>query len=193
MKVTDYGLTREGKCYCGGNGTLPTRWVPPEALERRRWSEKSNVWAFGVLMWELWSAARIPFAFEGNDENVARRVCEGERLPRPSRCPESVYAAMQKCWATTAQDRPSFRDLRNNLLELYGATVLEAAQEGEGSGGNCVICLGTPAEPHFGPLRPPVCLPRVASPDGGRNMPCMPPACARDGESVPSLTSAQEV
>ena len=125
VKVTDYGLTREGQYYYGGNEELPIRWMPPEALEKRRWSEKSDVWAFGVLMWELWSAALIPFAFEGNDENVARRVCEGERLPRPSRCPESVYAVMQKCWAPTAQGRPSFRDLRNDLLELYGAAVLE--------------------------------------------------------------------
>ena len=138
VKVTDYGLTREGQ--------LPIRWMPPEALERRRWSEKSDVWAFGVLMWELWSAALIPFAFEGNDKDVARQVCEGERLPKPTRCPESVYAVMQKCWARSPQGRPSFRDLRNDLQELYDAALPEAAQEEGGSGGTCVICLGAPAE-----------------------------------------------
>ena len=152
VKVTDYGLTREGQYYYGRNEELPTRWMPPEALQRRRWSEKSDVWAFGVLMWELWSAALIPFAFEGNDENIARRVCDGERLPRPTRCPESIYAVMQKCWAQTAQGRPTFRDVRNDLLELYGAAVLmgqtaEAAEDGEDDdGGACVICLDAPAE-----------------------------------------------
>ena len=157
VKVTDYGLTREGQYYYGGNEELPIRWMPPEALERRRWSEKSDVWAFGVLMWELWSGARIPFAFEGNDKDVARQVCEGERLPRPSTCPESVYTVMQKCWARTAQGRPSFRDLRNDLLELYGAAVLEgraagAAQDGEQDAARtCVICLDAPAEVAFDP------------------------------------------
>ena len=50
------------------------RWMPPEAIQRRKFSEKSDVWAFGVLLWELWSYAQIPFHLISNDEEVARRT-----------------------------------------------------------------------------------------------------------------------
>ena len=51
-QVTDYGLTREGTYYAGGIEGMPVRWMSPEALEERRWSEKSDVYAFGVVLWE---------------------------------------------------------------------------------------------------------------------------------------------
>ena len=81
VKVADYGLTRSGAYYYSCEDQVPVRWMPPEALLRRRWSEKSDVWSFGVLLWELWSAALVPYSFIGAEE-VARRVCDGDRLPQ---------------------------------------------------------------------------------------------------------------
>uniref|UniRef100_A0A061S910 Fibroblast growth factor receptor 1 n=1 Tax=Tetraselmis sp. GSL018 TaxID=582737 RepID=A0A061S910_9CHLO len=118
VKVADYGLTREGKYYYGGKGVLPLRWMSPEAITRRRWTEKSDVWAFGVLMWELWSAGVEPFAFVSSDEEVAKRIVSGEILPKPIGCSDNVYALMKRCWAAPAQ-RPTFRELRDDLLDLY--------------------------------------------------------------------------
>uniref|UniRef100_A0A061R3F0 C-src tyrosine kinase n=2 Tax=Tetraselmis sp. GSL018 TaxID=582737 RepID=A0A061R3F0_9CHLO len=119
VKVTDYGLTQEGLCYYGGSEAVPIRWMPPEALKRRKWSEKSDIWAFGVLMWELWSAAEVPFAFVSSDEEVARIVTRGQRLEKPEGCPDCVFALMQRCWEGQAECRPSFQELQTELLSLY--------------------------------------------------------------------------
>jgi len=118
VKVADYGLTCDGMVYYGGAEALPLRWMPPEAIRRRRWSEKSDVWAFGVLMWELWSSGIIPYTFLDN-ESAARCVVNGDRLQRPDRCPASAYAVMQRCWAENHADRPTFRELKADLLDLY--------------------------------------------------------------------------
>ena len=73
------------------------RWMPPEAIDRRRWSEKSDVWAFGVTLWEILSDAMMPFRFVGSDELVAQRVCSGERLTQPDGSPPALYALLQLC------------------------------------------------------------------------------------------------
>ena len=67
VKLTDYGLTKEGKYCYGGGDSIPMRWIPPETIKKRRWSETSDVWALGVLMWEMWSMADVPFAFVTSD------------------------------------------------------------------------------------------------------------------------------
>ena len=122
VKVADYGLTKKGTYYYGGNACLPMRWMPPEALKKRKWSEKSDVWAFGVLLWELWTMGDIPFALESDDKVVAERVIAGERLPREG-CPEGVYTLMELCWAALPKDRPTFSELQHKLLDLYTDAV----------------------------------------------------------------------
>jgi len=144
VKITDYGLTREGLCYYGGSEAVPIRWIPPEALKRRRWTEKSDVWAFGVLMWELWSAAQIPYSLIGSDEEVGRLVCSGRRLEQPEGCPDSVYTLMARCWEERAIHRPSFKELRAELLNIYvdfvarqfSSTYLDAEYQFR----ECVVC-----------------------------------------------------
>eukprot|EP00900_Chrysochromulina_parva_P014236 jgi/Chrpa1/22813/Chrysochromulina_OHIO_Genome00009326-RA len=86
VKITDFGLVQ--------GEAVPFRWMPPEALQRRRFSEKSDVWAFGVTAWELLTGGQIPFAFIAFTEAVAERVCGGERLKRPGECPDALWALM---------------------------------------------------------------------------------------------------
>ena len=81
---------------------IPMRWIPPETIKKRRWSEKSDVWAFGVLM-------IVGNVVDGrcslcicdqctSDEEVAKQVTARERLDQPNRCPDDVYEVMQQCW-----------------------------------------------------------------------------------------------
>ena len=73
--MSDYGLTREGEYYYSQTtADLPIRWMAPEALTKRRWSEKSDVWSFGVMLWELWTAGEMPFALEESNQAVAQKV-----------------------------------------------------------------------------------------------------------------------
>ena len=143
VKITDYGLAKDASTYYYASGdVLPMRWMSPEAIQRRRFSEKSDVWAFGVLLWELWSYAMIPYGVIGDDAEVARRVVAGERLEQPDNCLPAAYATMQRCWAALPRDRPTFSELQKLLLDL-----LVQVQESQGAAElrTCVICLDAAA------------------------------------------------
>eukprot|EP00656_Telonema_subtile_P051861 TRINITY_DN707_c0_g1_i1.p1 TRINITY_DN707_c0_g1~~TRINITY_DN707_c0_g1_i1.p1 ORF type:complete len:699 (+),score=142.19 TRINITY_DN707_c0_g1_i1:88-2184(+) len=139
VKLTDYGLTKEGQYYYGGTGGIPMRWVPPETIEKRRWSEKSDVWAFGVTLWEMWSYGRIPFPTIASDADVAQKILDGERLGQPEGCPDSVYALMQQCWQTRPRDRPTFSEIHNLLLTVYAEIVGSEGAKCE-EHNLCVVC-----------------------------------------------------
>ena len=72
-----------GQSYASVPGQrIPFRWMSPEALSKRRFSQASDVWAFGMMVWEMLTDGDMPFAFIAEDAIVAERVCGGERLPR---------------------------------------------------------------------------------------------------------------
>ena len=101
---------------------LPVRYMSPEAIERRRFSEKSDVWAFGVLLWEIATLCMFPYdslgVHVGSDNDVKSGICNGSlRLPRPPGCPEPVFRIMLACWEASAQSRPNFRELRFIIQE----------------------------------------------------------------------------
>ncbi len=81
----------------------------PEVLEYGKYSSKSDVWAFGILLWELFSYGKIPYVGLSNVEAV-KQVLSGYRLPSPSEdCPKNVYNLMKECWAVNPDQRPSFK------------------------------------------------------------------------------------
>ena len=136
VKLTDYGLASTGtyvqKATSSVEEGLPFRWMSPEAIQRRRFSEKSDVWAFGVVLWEMFTHGMVPYALISSDSEVAERVIAGDRLERPlqpTECPEGVFSTMQKCWITQARDRPTFANVKNLILHDF-------LKEGE-----CCICL----------------------------------------------------
>jgi serine/threonine protein kinase len=121
VKITDFGLAvdRHYQTHATVQGeAVPFRWMPPEALQRRRFSEKSDVWAFGVTAWELLTGGQIPFAFIASNEAVAERVCGGERLKRPGECPDALWALMLRMWAERPADRPTFVEVADALVVL---------------------------------------------------------------------------
>ncbi|XP_064607740.1 tyrosine-protein kinase Btk-like [Liolophura sinensis] len=121
IKVADFGLARFvlDDEYVSSNGTkFPVKWAPPEVLSYTKFSSKSDVWAFGVLMWEIFSGAEMPYDNMPNADVVDYVVNRGKRLKRPRDCPDSVYRVMLECWNKDADGRPAFINLEMKLLKL---------------------------------------------------------------------------
>ena len=126
VKISDFGLaiSSYGATHAYGNQReqVPFRWMPPEALRRRKFSEKSDVWAFGVTLWELMTDAEIPYALVPSDETVAERVIAGMRLSEPPNCPAWLWTLMLSCWADTADARPKFQELLVEMMQKTQST-----------------------------------------------------------------------
>ena len=82
-------------------GPIPTRWMAPEAIKKRRFSEQTDVWAFGVLCWEVATNVDVPYFEKSNDDDVSAYVLQGGRLPRPDDCSDALWRVMLSCWSVT--------------------------------------------------------------------------------------------
>jgi len=96
--------------YLLNNIPVPLRWLSPEAILNEAYSEKSDVWSFGVTIWEIFSAGKRPYV-EYDNEKVRDGVCKDLRLPALAGCPPVVYDIMKRCWNHIAGERPSFKDI----------------------------------------------------------------------------------
>ena len=113
---------RTADCYfllprqCILTALLKVRWLAPELLlHNKTFTLKSDVWAFGVTLWEIFSFARKPYGTQHNNE-VKEQVREGMFLSRPNECPEEVHELMVSCWRMEPQDRPTFTSIRGKRL-----------------------------------------------------------------------------
>jgi serine/threonine protein kinase/Ran GTPase-activating protein (RanGAP) involved in mRNA processing and transport len=104
---------------------LDIRWLAPESIEGNRYTVKSDVWSFGVLLWEVVSYARAPFGAYKAAE-IAAEVLNGKRLGRPHGCPEELFDCMSLCWEKCPAARPTFAKIRGaiNMLLLEDADML---------------------------------------------------------------------
>lgn len=98
------------------NSTLPFRWMPPESLLESKMSSKSDVWAFGVLLWEMISFGRTPYGALGFHE-VKNLIIEGERLPR-QRSYVDLYQIATTCWNAAPEARPTFQTLLTKITDF---------------------------------------------------------------------------
>lgn len=96
---------------------LPVRWMSPESLVDGVFTSQSDIWAFGVLLWEIMTLGQQPYPARNNVE-VLHYVRDGGRLGRPQDCPEELYQLMLKCWSYSPEDRPTFRYLLEVLKSL---------------------------------------------------------------------------
>ena len=97
-------------------------WMAPEMLQSGRCSEKSDMWAFGVLAWELYSGGVRPYAeLGGSCELLEEHICVAQqRLPRPESCPEELFKLlMQQCWQKAARKRLTFCELHKQLVRIF--------------------------------------------------------------------------
>lgn len=125
-KVADFGLTvdqgHEGFWQGDINTPVAIRWTAPEAIQRAHFSNKSDVWSFGITVYEIIGMGREPYEGAKNKEVVTMVIKEGARLPMPSAevalkgCPQNLHDLMMKCWALAPDARPSFDEIANDLL-----------------------------------------------------------------------------
>uniref|UniRef100_H3CS93 receptor protein-tyrosine kinase n=1 Tax=Tetraodon nigroviridis TaxID=99883 RepID=H3CS93_TETNG len=124
-KVSDFGLSRLMRgldhnipTYTASLGSkIPVRWTAPEAFQHRKFSSASDVWSFGVLMWEVMSYGERPY-WDMSNQEVMKAVADQYRLPAPHSCPPALHSLMLQCWQADRGDRPAFETLLSSLDRL---------------------------------------------------------------------------
>ncbi|KAL4217428.1 Receptor tyrosine-protein kinase erbB-2 [Mactra antiquata] len=121
VKITDFGLAKlldyNEEEYHASGGKMPIKWLALECIQNRIFTHKSDVWSYGVTVWELFMYGARPY------ENVRAREIpdlleKGERLPQPPICTIDVYMIMIKCWMLDADSRPSFAELAEEFAKM---------------------------------------------------------------------------
>ncbi|XP_682778.7 protein-tyrosine kinase 6 [Danio rerio] len=128
-KVADLGLARIVKesVYSSEDAQIPYKWSAPEAISHGRFSNKSDVWSFGVLLYEMFTYGGVPYPAFSNIE-VYNMITSGYRMPAPPNCPSHIYDIMLMCWRYSAEERPDFSELLR-LLEDYCAPCTDQNTE----------------------------------------------------------------
>ncbi|KAM9377078.1 LOW QUALITY PROTEIN: tyrosine-protein kinase BTK [Pholidichthys leucotaenia] len=120
LKVTDFGLSRyvlDDEYTSSAGSKFPVRWSPPEVLLYCKFSSKSDIWAYGILMWEVYTLGRLPYERLNNAE-IVDQVSRGLRLFRPQLANEKIYSIMSSCWLDKAEERPTFQELALTVQDL---------------------------------------------------------------------------
>ncbi|XP_072214950.1 tyrosine-protein kinase SYK isoform X2 [Excalfactoria chinensis] len=122
-KISDFGLSKalsadESYYKAQSHGKWPVKWYAPECMNFYKFSSKSDVWSFGVLMWEAFSYGQKPYKGMKGGE-VAQMIEGGERMERPEACPVEVYDLMKLCWTYNVDDRPGFSAVELRLRNYY--------------------------------------------------------------------------
>ncbi|XP_059560831.1 tyrosine-protein kinase receptor TYRO3 isoform X1 [Myotis daubentonii] len=131
--VADFGLSRKiysGDYYRQGCASkLPVKWLALESLADNLYTVHSDVWAFGVTMWEIMTRGQTPYAGIENAE-IYNYLIGGNRLKQPPDCMEDVYELMYQCWSADPKQRPSFTCLRMELENILGhLSVLSTSRD----------------------------------------------------------------
>lgn len=148
VKVADFGLTREliarNRHRDPERGlAIIMRWMAVEVLEANTFSTMSDVWSFGVLLWELMTRGSLPFA-DVKDQDVPNLIQSGQELPQPQYCPDNVYTIMTACWNFNPLERPKFEFIEEIISEI----VLPAQRGNQSSlTGAMYVNLTSPANP----------------------------------------------
>lgn len=120
IKITDFGLSKfldSDEYYKADSGKLPIKWLAPECLKQRIFTHKSDVWAFGVTLWELFEFGAKPY--DGVPiQSMLDELLNGLRLKQPAICTLDVFRMMVFCWFQSPQSRPSFEELTNEFTRF---------------------------------------------------------------------------
>ncbi|KAF0043086.1 hypothetical protein F2P81_004423 [Scophthalmus maximus] len=121
-KVSDFGMSRvleeeSEAAYTATGGKIPIRWTAPEAIAYGKFSSASDVWSYGIVMWEVMSYGERPY-WEMSNQDVILSIEEGYRLPAPMGCPVTLHQLMLHCWQKESSQRPRFSDVLSFLDKL---------------------------------------------------------------------------
>ncbi|KAI2656848.1 Vascular endothelial growth factor receptor kdr-like [Labeo rohita] len=132
VKICDFGLARDiykdPDYVRKGDARLPLKWMAPEAIFDKIYTTQSDVWSFGVLMWEIFSLGASPYPGLHIDEEFCCRLKEGTRMKAPEYSSSEIYQTMLDCWHGEPSKRPMFTELVERLGDLLQASV---QQEGK--------------------------------------------------------------
>ncbi|XP_059841420.1 protein-tyrosine kinase 2-beta isoform X3 [Hypanus sabinus] len=127
LKLGDFGLSRyieEDNYYKASVTRMPIKWMAPESINFRRFTSASDVWMFGVCMWEILSFGKQPFFWLEN-RDVIGVLERGDRLPKPEMCPPTLYNLMARCWAYEPRERPKFTEIVCSLSDVHQMELVQ--------------------------------------------------------------------
>nr|XP_053637694.1 tyrosine-protein kinase FRK-like isoform X6 [Cherax quadricarinatus] len=120
VKIADFGLARVIKddvYHHNSNNKIPFKWTAPEAISFGQFTSKSDVWSYGILLFEIVTHGQMPY--EGMDNQTAvKKIQQSYRLPQPASCPWELYNIMFRCWMENPEARPRFVDLKEEMSRL---------------------------------------------------------------------------
>jgi len=115
-KIADFGLSRhflkDEHYYTSHGGQIPVKWTAPEALQFKKYSTQSDVWSYGIVLWEIWSIGERPYNSWNNDKVLKEVTEKAYRLPAPDGVPRLIYKLMIDCWHPDKDQRPNFSKIK---------------------------------------------------------------------------------
>lgn len=125
-KVADFGLARDiygdGQYVKTGGGRLPIKWMAPESIQDQVYTTMSDVWSFGVLLWEIVTIGGSPYPCVPVNLLLTKLLC-GYRMSKPAHCSEELYNLMMSCWDMNPEARPNFSELCHILSEMLSESA----------------------------------------------------------------------
>ncbi|XP_046670353.1 tyrosine-protein kinase transmembrane receptor Ror-like isoform X1 [Homalodisca vitripennis] len=146
VKISDFGLSRD--VYSSdyyrvqSKSLLPVRWMPPESILYGKFTTESDVWSYGVVLWEIYSYGLQPYYGYSNQEVIDMIRCR-QLLPCPEDCPSRMYSLMMECWHEAPVRRPHFPEIHARLRQWAGSTPPQASSDRTNS-----TQLSRPPAPH---------------------------------------------
>ncbi|XP_062927103.1 tyrosine-protein kinase Fes/Fps isoform X1 [Mobula hypostoma] len=121
LKISDFGMSREEEdgvySSTGGMKQIPIKWTAPEALNYGRFTTESDIWSYGILLWETFTLGSTPYPTMTNQQ-TREEVEQGYRMDSPDSCPEEIYNIMTRCWEYDPKRRPSFSTIHQQLVNI---------------------------------------------------------------------------
>ncbi|KAF2898974.1 hypothetical protein ILUMI_07201 [Ignelater luminosus] len=170
VKIADFGMSRDvytcDYYKIGGSRLLPVRWMSPESVMYGRFTLESDIWSYGIILWEIYSFGKQPYYGHSNEE-VVKLILQGIMLIPPEDCPTLICDLMKSCWKTEPRDRIKFSEIYDKLEKAY--KCCEPTETVQESCGTLKFAFENELKPNFGTMkklpRPPPLLPQAPSID----------------------------